>query len=106
MREAHTATYFIARHHVQGQRVVRDGLLRQNEAVSRQRNTSTHGWGEERGGAKHVRPDDVSGSRYSSFFPRVRAGKHPVEHDLKHLKHSHDCAVVFHDQIDSGDEAR
>ena len=57
-------------------------------------------------GAKHVRPDDVYGSLYSSFSPRVHAGKHPVEHDLKHLKHSNACAVAFHDQIESGDVAR
>ena len=51
-------------------------------------------------------PDDVYGSLYSSFSPPVRAGKHPVEHNLKHLKHTDDRADVFHHQVDSGDEAR
>ena len=63
-------------------------------------------WGKERDGARHVRPDDAYGSLYSSSFPRVRAGKHPVEHDLKHLKHNDDRAVVFEHQIDGRDKAR
>jgi len=103
MREAPTATYFIARHHVQRQRVVRDGLLRQNETFRRQRSASTRDWRKERDGARHVRPDDVSGSLYSSCSPLVRAGKYPVEHDLKH---NDDRAAVFQHQIDGGDEAR
>ena len=86
--------------------MVRDGLLRQNEAFPRQRSTSTYDRGEQRGSAKHVGADDVYGSLYSSFSPCARSGKHPAEHDFKHLQHSNDCAVAFHDQIDSGDEAR
>ena len=85
--------------------MVRDGLLRKNEAFPRQRSTSTYDWGEKRDGVKQVRADDIYGSLYSSFSPCAHSGKHPVKHDFKHLKHSTDCAVAFHDQIDSGNEA-
>jgi hypothetical protein len=86
--------------------VVRNGLLRQNEAFSRQRSTRGRDRGKEGNGTQHVRQVDVYGSLYSGFFPLDRPGKHPVEHDLKQLKHNDDRAGVFHHQVDSGDETR
>jgi len=92
MRETRAAAHFIARHHVQRQRVVRDGLLRENETFLRQRSPRPYDWGEERGSAKYVRPDDVDDSLYSSFSPLIRAGEHLAEYGLKH---NADHAVVF-----------
>ena len=86
--------------------MVCDGLLRQNEAFLRRRSTHTRDWGEERDGAKYIRANNAYGSRYSSFSPLDRAGKHPVQHEFKQLKHSDDRTVVFHHQVDSGNEAR
>ena len=36
--------------------------------------------------------------------PRVRSSKHSGERNFQRFKHSHACAVVFHDQIGGRDE--
>jgi len=38
----------------------------------------------------------------SGWYVTDYSGKHPVEHDFKHLKHSDNRTVVFHHQEDSG----
>ena len=55
--------------------------------------------GEERDGAKHVRPDNIHDSLYSNRSPLVCAGEHPVKHNLQHFKHSDDHTRDFHYQV-------
>lgn len=86
--------------------MVRNGLLRQNEAFDGQRSASGRDRGKEGDSIQHLRQANVYGSLYSGFFPLVRPGKHPIEHGLKQPKHNDDRAGVLHHQVDSGEEAR
>ena len=90
---------FFPCHHVQRQRVVCDGLLRQDEAPLRRRRTGTSAGGKDRNEAKYVRSDDARLSIAFNFFPLVHAGKYLVEHDLKRPQHNDNFSIIFYCQV-------